>query len=199
MSFIDAFFSFNIQISNSHSNVFENLRIKVPKHELDTWADFFARLCGYCHAFSPGLKLLPGRSNYEYDFRRLNSVDEELAVGFIGKTQKKILLRLLKQNPSPHVSIYLYTREQLSLFCHELRGSKSNWIDPINFFLFEQEALEALSEVIEAKNELSVTIVEPDCLYISLNQQTYTVAVTPLVMWEQYQRSIGNIADVVEL
>jgi YaeQ protein len=196
MTFIEKFLSFRIQISNSERGVFATIRIKAPKHERDSWEGFVGRLCAFCHAYVPDLELELSPTN-GLAFSAKDPTDHILKAGFVGPPSYKLLNRLLKEREPPTLSVYFEDRGQVRLFCNELRGSDSNWIESINFWLLDELCTAELIEHMRQKNEMMVTIVEEQEMYLGLNEWECLFRLERLSMWQEFQRSIGNLpADV---
>lgn len=150
------------------------------------------KICAFCHAYSPNLELeLSGSSGLAFSVK--DPTEHILEAGFIGLPTFKILNRLLKEREPPNLSVYFENRDQIRLFCNELRGSNSNWIEPINFWLLDEACTAELVEHVRQKNEMMVTIVDEQEMYLGLNEWECLFRVERLSMWQEFQSSIGNL------
>jgi uncharacterized protein YaeQ len=70
MTFVQAFYSFNLDITNSDAGGYFKLRIKVPQHPEESLEHLFARVLAFVHSYEEGLELgvHPGSVRYQATF-----------------------------------------------------------------------------------------------------------------------------------
>lgn len=193
MSFVEAFYTFNLEINNPDSSVYQKVRVRLARHPQEELVNLAARVIAFMHSYSPGLELSAGL--YELDQPDMTHVDvtgELLDWVAVGRVQHGSLRRILKQNPRTRFAVYFYNSEQIEQFCHQLRGSTSNWVERIRFYHIDLDLIRAFSSHLKSSNNVTATVLDYS-MYIALDQTDLVGLITGINIWEKYQVSIGNI------
>ena len=192
MSFIDAYYTFSIALNNSERGIYESFRWKLPKHKSESEFDFLARVLVVLHGYKDGFEVSKGlfHPDEPVAFKRdiLGEYQSWLGMGVPELSALKSL------RDTSDTAIYFRGQEELRAFCHQLRGSKENWVKQFRFFLVDREACERLSEALDLRSKMEVTIVEESC-FVTLNDFFQEIGVVPLNIWHEYQLSISNVAS----
>jgi uncharacterized protein YaeQ len=194
MTFVEAFYSFRIEINDSVRGVYEKTRVKLPRHPHESLDYMYARMIAFCHAYRPGQQL--GGGLFE---PRDPAVSHQDAIGTyslwidIGAPERKKLEKALRLGPDVEFRIYFYNRAQIEEFAHHLKGSKSNWIERITFYVIEKDLLDRLSELESTSARWDFSCVEED-IYLSVDGHEFSTRIPTIDMWEEFQSLIGNIA-----
>jgi uncharacterized protein YaeQ len=197
MSFVEAFYSFNIDISNADSGVAAHVRVKIPRHPFESLESLYARVLAFVHAYESDLRFSQGMYEPEeptlWKRDSLGNVLTWIEVGALEGRKLKQALRLAeRQGFDMSCKAYLYSDEHVQHFCRELRGAKQNWIEAVQFFRIKQESLEAIASAERSSARWVVTIVDSS-LYLDCDGLEIETTIEPIDMWNEFQRSIDNI------
>ena len=192
MSFVDGFYSFNLEISNSTAGIYASTRIRATKHPYESFEHLWARVLALAHSYEPELTFSEGLYQTEQPTIWKKDVTGEVLKWIeVGVPDKKKIDRALKHDRQSEFRIYFYATDQITTFTNLLRGSKSNWISPIHFFQFDPVVLAALAEIIKNNGKLSVTVLD-DALYLDYEGIQFETLLPELQMWEEYQRTLST-------
>ncbi len=204
MSFVEAFYSFNLHISNSDSGTNVSTRVKTGKHPFETLQFFYARMLAFAHAYVPELRFSQGlHAPTEPTIWRINELQTVTDWIEVGELDAKKLKKALKtaereqsqaQSPARFAS-YMFSKEHVQSFCAALRGSKQNWIASTSFSLLDPAALDALCNTHRSSATWSVTVVD-STLYLDCDGTEIITQITPLNMWHEFQHSIDNLGHL---
>jgi uncharacterized protein YaeQ len=194
MSFVDAFITFVISLSNADSNQEASVRIKTMKHPHESMREVYGRILALCHAYRPGIECSPGRYDpSEPTLRSRSSIGELLQwveVGALDSNKlKHAIHRSAREGVQTAFASYFLTTEELGSFCHALRGSKQNWVETVAFWLIDGPALEKLPSHPRSRFSWVVTVVD-DTVYVASEGQSVEVKITPIDIWRAFQASL---------
>lgn len=202
MSFVEEFYTFLIDLSKADSAVYEKLRFKAARHQLEDPIDFFARIIAYLHAYRPGIKL--NGNPYEAHIPSMFEMDmagDPVFWGEVGspniKRLRHALISAARVGRQASFSVYFLRGYELREFASELRGSTSNWIAPVNFFLLDETFLAALaatsvSDTGSRSLKWSATFAD-SYLFLSTAGAELSCEFLQVNPWLEYQRAIGNL------
>ena len=194
MSFVDGFYSFNIDLTCPDSGLYEKLRLKTPKHPDESLENLYARTIAWLHSYRPNLSFSNGYyAPSEPAIWRKDATERILNWIELGFPPEEKLRRAMRMRPPPNISIYFYEEEQVEQFCLSLRGSKSNWIEHLRFFRIEDALISALLPLSRSSSRWAVTILD-DSMFLSVDGTELQSSIHPLDMWDRYQGSINNLA-----
>lgn len=192
MSFIEGFYSFNIEISNASNDFHGKTRIKVGRHLEEPLHHFYARIVAYMHSYVEGLEL---NCNHVHEEEPALYIRDALSQykfwGEVGDPDQKKFMAGTRNHKGGVFRHYFYTPQQLSRFCSVLRGTKSNWIQPIHFYMLPAEILETLAQEERSQVRWSVTLVDNNA-YLSTGTSDLAFTIEEVDVWREYQLSIGN-------
>jgi hypothetical protein len=94
--------------------------------------------------------------------------------------------------PDAEHRIYFYEASQIQEFCHLLRGSKTNWVQDIQFFMIQPTLLEALVPISRSSPEWQVTYID-NYLYLQVDGTELESNITPVDIWAEYQESLLRV------
>jgi uncharacterized protein YaeQ len=196
MSFVEAFYSFSIDISNADSGVSAHVRVKIPRHPFESLEFLYARVLAFVHAYESDLRFSQGLYEPEeptlWKRDSLGNVLTWIEVGALESRKLKQALRLAERERREIVcKAYLFSDEHLQHFCRELRGAKENWIEPVQFFRIRQESLDAIAASERSSARWTVTVVDSS-MYLNCDGIEVETTIEPIDMWDEFQRSINN-------
>lgn len=190
MTFVSGFYSFQIELSNTDKEQYASLRLKVPRHPDETDAFILARILSYSEEYEEGLTFSRGLFEPKEPTIWKHSVIEELLVWCeVGLPPLEKLQRALRHHPEAKFSIYFYSQEHVDGFCYYLRGSKSNWVKDINFYLIDELFLNNLSEKLRTSNRWQLAINE-GIVFLNVGEITLETTVENIDIWAKYQLSL---------
>lgn len=183
------FYSFSLEISDTEKKTYHKARTKTPCHPFESTAHLLARVIIFAHAYRPGLEFSQGM--FEPDDPTLWGKDEIGALHTwiqLGSPDKKKLQRAMRAG-EVEIRIYFMNREEISAFCHLLRGSRTNWVEEIKFFRFQPEFLEEAAATLSTSSELSLTFSD-EILFAGCNGQDFTTTIENVDIWAEFQASL---------
>ena len=185
-----------MNITNADTGASGRVRIKTPRHPYESLEHLYARVLAYTHAWQNGLSFSHGLFNPDepcmWKKDELNNILHWIDTGCPAK--KKLLKALRSPSPYPpgtQYSVYFYNPSQISEFCDELRGSKSNWISNIQFYSLNPQTIEALIPLEKSSSRWDVTIIDNSLFMLCDGIEIHT-EIKPLSMWDEYQLSIAS-------
>lgn len=196
MSFVDGFYSFNLEINNIDQSMYTVARLKTPKHPYESHEHLFIRTIALAHAYEDGLEFSEGlyQPNQPTIWRK-NIIGDLLTWVEVGLPPKKRLLQAIRQNTTSMFRVYFYEALQPEEFCSYLRGSKSNWIQSIQFFQVTSPAVADLVDQLQSHNNWAITFCDGSA-FLNANEQEAVLQIETVDMWQLFQRSIANGAAI---
>lgn len=192
MTFVAAFYSFTIELNHSDRNIFTTFRLKIPRHELEPQEHLYARLLAYTHAYRPGIQFTQGVSEpKEPTIVQRDTVNTTHLWVQVGAPEKRKLELSLKQNPDAEHRIYFYQADDVSRFCHYLRGSKTNWVDRVLFYQLEPALLTRLIDL-EASSPHWILSFIDDRMYLTVDGVELESEIVAVDIWEAFQTSLAT-------
>jgi uncharacterized protein YaeQ len=202
MTFIAAFYTFTIELNHADRGIFTSFRIKVARHELESREHLYARLIAYAHAYREELTLNndPSRSNDPAIYLR-NALGETEIWIEVGLPDRKKLELSLKHSPAAEHAIYLYRAEDIADFCHYLRGSKSNWVEGVQFYSLDPALLERLIESESSSPTWNISFID-NAIFLTVTGATnkgrlipqvidLESTIKPLDIWLEFQNTLA--------
>lgn len=190
MSFVAAFFNFSIDLSNADRSVYCQFRVKVPQHPLESLEHLYARVLAYCHCYREGQLFSGGMFEPKDPTIWHKEVTGDLILwAQIGCPDRKKLEAALRSTGQTEHRIYFFDDRQVGEFCHMLRGSRTNWVEPIQFFMLPHELLEQLVPLSHSSPRWSVTFID-NRVYLSIDGTDLESEVLPVDIWGEFQASL---------
>jgi len=190
MSFVEAFYSFTVELAAPDRDVYTRVRLKVPRHPHESLHFLYARVIAFLHAYREGLALGQGLFGpKEPTFAHADITGELLMWGEVGCPPEEKIDRIVRRRNPPEIRVYFYTPEQSLEFCRYLRGSTTNWVAPISFFEIDPHLLDALVPFERSSARWSANFVDT-ALYLSVDEHDLVGEIRPLDIWDLYQRSL---------
>jgi uncharacterized protein YaeQ len=190
MSFAAAFYNFTVELSHNDRDVFTRFRVKTPLHPLEPLEHLYARMIAYVHGYREGQGFSHGLFEpKEPTIWQKDILGDTLLWVQIGVPDKKKIEHTLRTHPKAEHRVYFYEPSQTAQFCHMLRGSKTNWIQDVQFFAIRGDILEALVPLERSSPMWNVTIVD-DELYLTCDGVELQTHVETIDIWRAYQESL---------
>lgn len=180
MTFVDAFFSFALDISDANRNIYQATRIKTPKHPDESYQHLVARLLAFVHSFQDSLKFSYGL----YDTNQptiwaKNSIGDVTEWIQVGELHFQKLRRAVLHHHQATFKAFFYTEQQLEQFCKEIKGNKNGWIHQVQFFMLQETFLQEASHYLSSSNKLQATVSD-NHFFLTLNTQELTTEIISL-------------------
>jgi uncharacterized protein YaeQ len=190
MTFVAAFYNFSIDLNQSDKGLFTSFRLKIPRHELESLEHMYARLIAYLHFYQPGQEFTRGVSDSkEPTIWRKDEIGEVFGWAQVGHIERRKLELSLKQHPHAVHAVYFFDELQVLTFCHQLRGSKTNWVKDVQFYQIPSQLLAELAPYETTSPQWTVTIVDAR-LYLTVDGHDIEADIASIDIWEAYQRSL---------
>lgn len=194
MSFVDAFYSFRIDLNNSNEEVYTKVNLKLAKHPDESIEFLLSRLIAFLFVYSEGLQFSRGLFEVKDPvFYKINEIEEITQIGEVGVPDKKKLQHAIKRNPKAKVSLFFLNQEEINKFCHYLKGSTENWVDKINFYQVISKKLDYFIENLNSSNNLVVNIFENEIFIMDKDDRDYKFEINHINIWDKYQKVIENL------
>ena len=191
MSFVE-FYSFNISIVHPARDQYESVRVKAARHPEESPAYLHARVFALAHAYREGLEFSEGFFDPKAPAIWAHDLFEQITAWIeLGAPDREKIQRALRRNPKAEFRIYFYDQEQIDLFCHYLRGSTSNWVAPVQFYLLDRRFLEQSAELLTSSSRWEITFAD-ETAYATINGMEFETTVSQVNIWQRYQESIEN-------
>jgi uncharacterized protein YaeQ len=190
MSFVDRFYSFTIELTAAERNLYEKLRFKIPKYPDEELGDLLARVFSYLHCYAPEMQFSANPADHQSPtLFSLSPSGNFESYAFVGLPDLKSLRLSVRQQNRANCSVYFYRPEQLERFCHQLRGSKENWVTEIKFFMIRHPNLESL--IISERVSISWQIIAiDDIFYLENGDHSQQVHFEAIDIWAAFQESL---------
>lgn len=194
MSFIEGFYSFKISLNDTYRGVYQELRLKLARHPMESLDFLYARLFAYLDSYEEDLKFSEGLFQPKQPtIWKKDLVGDVVTWIEVGSPSRDKMMRALKHDTTKTFKIYFTSNEEIETFCHHLRGSTTNWAGKVNFYLINQNFLEQLTPLARSSSTISATFVD-NTLYLIFDEVEFETVISQVDIWERYQASIQNIA-----
>ena len=198
MTFALGFYSFNVNLNDSSRGIYTSFRVKTPRHPLESLEHLNARIIAYAHTLQDGLEFTQGLFEEKEPSIWKRSVIGDLDVWIqIGVPERKKLERALKQNPNADFRIYFHEAGQIEAFCWMLRGSRTNWVEPISFFQISPELVGKLALQERSSANWDLTFLD-SAVYLTVDGRDYISEIQTIDIWREFQVVIQNHDGGVE-
>lgn len=190
MSFAAKFYSFSIDLNHVDRQVFTRFRLKVPLHPIESLHHFYARMIAYLNAYSPSLSFSQGLFDIKQPtIWNKDVIGDVLTWIQVGVPERKKLENALRMETVTSFQVYFYEPEQISQFCHQLRGSKTNWVKPITFYSLSTEFLDRIALHDRSSPEWSITFVD-NHIYLICDGNEVASDIVELDIWKAFQETL---------
>lgn len=195
MSFAAAFYNFSVELSHADRGTYAHFRVKTPRHPNESLEHLFARMLAFCHCYRDGQSFSGGL----FEPKEPTIWHKDITGGLLlwaqlGCPERKKLETALRVAPNAEHRIYFFEEQQIGEFCHMLRGSKSNWVAEIPFFIISPSLLEQLVPLERSSPSWVATFVDNQ-LYLDADGTELVSEITQVEIWEAFQESLLGGAD----
>jgi uncharacterized protein YaeQ len=193
MSFASAFFSLTAEVNNIDSGASGRVRLKTPLHPDESIEHLVARFVTYIHSYRDGLALTAGLFEpRDPTVIHRDITGEILFWAQLGVPDPKKLDAALRLPASSELRVYFSDAEEPFQFASLLRGSKTNWVERIRFFMIPLTLLEVIAASTTTSSVWSATCVE-DHLYLVCDGREVDMVIERVDIWAVFQQLIGNL------
>lgn len=192
MSFIDGFYTFNVELANVENNIYDKLFLKLPKHPNESFEFLLSKVIAYCHAYEKDLNFSQGFYSPEdptiWKKNILNEIETWIQ---LESCSYKKLHKAVKQNPLAKFSMYFHNIAEPQDFCYEFRAIKTKDFQKVKFFLIDENFLQTLIPNISSRMNWNINFID-DTLYFNWENLELESRITELNIWDIYQQGISN-------
>jgi len=194
MSFVEAFYSFTIELTAPERNTYEKIRLKIPRHPHESLQFLYSRVIAFLHAYRAGQECSRGLFEPKEPTIWHKDVTGDLLSWIeVGCPDETKLQRAIRRRPTPELRVYFYEDQQSGEFCHQLRGSTTNWVEPVQFYTIDPKLLEALIPLERSSTRWSANFVDT-MLYLTVDGHDLISEIAHVDIWERFQSSLENLA-----
>ncbi len=180
MTFVDGFYSFALDISDSNRNIYRSTRIKTPKHPNETHQLLIARLLAFVHSFKDSLKFSHGL--FEIDQPTIwekDAIAEITEWIQVGELPFKKLQRAVRRHHNATFKVYFYQEQQLEQFSKGIKGTKNEWLSDIQFYMIPETFLEEAIPHLNSSNRLQVSLLD-NHFYLTFNSEELSTQISSI-------------------
>jgi len=190
MTFVAAFYTFSVELNVSERDLYTSFRLKVPRHELESVEHLYARMIAFLHCYRQGQTFTQEVSDpKEPTIVHKDTIGELLLWVHVGGIERRKLELSLKQNPQASHAVYFFDEEQIHSFCHALRGSKSNWVEHVRFFLIDRQFLSDVASLERTSPSWVATFIDEQ-LYLTIDGRDFESPLRSIDIWDEYQKHL---------
>ena len=193
MSFIDGFYTFNIDLVNVENNIYDKLFLKIPKHPNESFEELISKVLAYCHSYKKELTFSDGDfSPSDPTIWQKDVIGNILSWIQVGAPSYKKIHKAIQQNSESTFKIYFYDEKEPNEFCYDFRSVKTQDFNKIKFFLIDNEFVEKLTENISTRMNWNISFID-DMLYLHWDKLEFESKIVELNIWDIYQETIANL------
>lgn len=190
MTFVAAFYTFSVELNVAERELYTSFRLKVPRHELESVQHLYARMIAFLHCYRDGQMFTKEVSDpKEPTIVLTDPVGELLLWVHVGGIERRKLELSLKQHPKTPHSVYFFDETQIHAFCHALRGSKSNWVEDVQFFLLDRDFLDQVASLERTSPAWVATFID-DRIYLTIDGRDFESPLRAVDIWDEYQKHL---------
>lgn len=193
MSFGAAFHTFSIKLVHVDRDLFPTFRLKVVVHPNESSSYLFARMIALLHSYQDTIEFSQGL--FDEDAPTIlcsDPVDGIKSWIQVGVPTKRKLEVALRHSPTAKFTIYFYDQTQIAEFCQMLKGSKTNWVSEISFYLIPPGFLEQLAPLHVSSPTWQATFID-DHLYLLLEKSDLETDIHSVDIWSEYQTYLATL------
>ena len=192
MSFVAAFYNFTLDLHHADRGIFTRKRVKTALLLHEPLAHLYARMIAFAHCYREGQSFSHGLSEpKEPTIWHKDVLEETLLWVELGSPSKQKIERSLHASPRAEHRIYFYETDQITKFCHMLRGSKTNWVRDIEFFMIDPALLAQLIPLERTSPAWDLTFID-NRLYLTCDGTQLEADIAVLDIWANYQDSLAT-------
>jgi uncharacterized protein YaeQ len=192
MSFVAGILRFEFNLNNISEGIYDSLKITLPRHLNEDSLAFYGKILSFCHVYRLGVALSSDTCDERIPQASLTSPAEELLIWMrFASVDSRSLRRICKSYPNCSFNIYFSNQEQILTFCNTLRGANENWVENINFYLWQEEVLVNIAEREKNRNVWNFTLLDDNNFYLEVNGEEYHSQIRSVDIWKNFQYAIS--------
>jgi len=196
MTFVEAFYGFNLEITHTDRDVYEKIRLKTPKHPHEPLEHLYARILAFAHCYEPDQVFTHGLFQPEEPTIWRKSVTGELLLWTqVGCPPAHKLKKALRAHSEAHFHIYFFEDSQVEQFCSHMRGSRNNWVENVHFHRIDPALLQDLLPLSKSSSDWSATIVDGS-MYLVVDDHEFHTSIPLVDIWDCYQQTLNEAAGL---
>jgi uncharacterized protein YaeQ len=197
MGFVAGFYGFQVELNNTERGVYEKLRFKLARHPEESLYQLCAKALAYTHSFREGEEFSTGLfAPKEPTLFHKDATGALLLWVNVGCPSYEKIERALRHHRGAEFRVYFCSQQEVTEFCHLLRGSTSNWVKDVQFYALPESLLHALAEVDRSRLTWSVSFID-QCVYLQEHELSLQGEMPQLDIWKLYQQSLAQSAEHV--
>jgi hypothetical protein len=194
LAFLDRYYNLKIDINDSTRGVDYHGLTRFALYEDEAPALFVTKILAFLHSYVVGLTPVKESTEDHLEFFSKNIVGEFETRVSVGLPEASALRIAIKQNENCRFAVYFAGAAEQFEFAKRLKGSKTNWIEAVDFYSFPEELVGEIERRLTTGSQLSLTIVDEQ-LYFELDGESFSGELVKLRMWEIYQSVLKAQAE----
>ena len=182
MTFVDGFFSFNLEISNADRGLYLRTRVKTPKHPYETMEHLMARVLAFAHSYEEGLEFSRGLfAPEEPTIWKRDLLGEVKLWVQLGAPEGEKFERSLRRSRSARRVIYFQAPEQLAAFGRSVQRCRTNWSENLTCYALDEEVPVRLAKDARSSSDWQLTVID-ELVSVVANGSDIQTTLAPLDM-----------------
>ncbi|NLF24266.1 MAG: YaeQ family protein [Deltaproteobacteria bacterium] len=169
MTFVDGFYSFNLDISDTERGLYQKTRVKTPKHPHESVPHLLARVLAFAHCYESGLSFSRGLfADEEPTLWKRDALGTVQLWIQVGEVNRKKLQKSLRQQPQARHILYFYEPAQVEALY--LQRGKINGVETLTCHLIDGAFLDQLAPHLKSASNWQITFID-DLVYLTSAHQ----------------------------
>lgn len=197
MAFLDKYYNLKVEISDSARQVYYRSLTRFALYEQEPPYVFATKILAFIHAYVAGLSSVKEESDDRVYFAAQDLLGAYTSRISVGLPDAGALRTAIKQNNACRFAVYFTDGSEPLEFAKKLKGSKTNWIDGVDFYAFPEFLVGEFEKRLQTSSKLSLTVVD-DQLYFEIDGESFSGEIQRLDMWDVHQKHLNAQAGAVE-
>ena len=180
MTFVESFYSFNLDISNVDRSLYLKTRVKTPKHPYETLHHLVARMLAFAHCYDQGLAFSRGLFAPEEPTIWKKDVVGALQLWVqVGHVDSKKLQVSLRRHPDIRHVIYLFEESEVAVLSHAIPRIRLASVKNIVCHKIDGLFLEQLALHLRSASNWQITFID-GLVYLTSEAQEFHTKLEPI-------------------
>jgi len=173
MALGDTVHSFEIELANADSGVYESVRLRIARHPSETPEHMLTRVLAYCLEYTEGIALSNGLSEPDQPAIAVRDLTGALKAWIdVGTPEALRLHRASKAAPR----VAVYTHKDAAQLAARLRGERIHRMEALELYAIDAVWVSQLTQRLQRRTQFALTVAERH-LYVALGEETLSVVV----------------------
>jgi len=180
MTFVERFFSFNLEIADPGRRLYLKTRVKTPKHPDEPLSHLTARILAFAHCYEEGVSFSRGFfAPEEPAIWKIDPIQGMSLWADVGAPDGRKLERAARREGGARKLIYLFRREQPEDLAHRFQRCRGGCAAKYRTFMIEPDLAEELADGLKSTSDWQLTFID-DLLCLSANGRDWQGSIIPI-------------------